>query len=156
MVSNRRCSFNTSFHFEYKRNIFYKISFYKFDCWTEISFKKISWKRGLIFTLRNLEPKLTSEIYKKQVCSIPCFHANCLGEKSADRSLKAIQYGSSKGPPNRFWGSKDLPTSFSPVTSTNIRNSPQAFLTLSFISFTFRTPQKNVFFPGQILIKLLR
>ena len=108
--------------------------------------KKNSWKRGLIFTLRNLEPKLTSEIYKKQVCSIPCFHPNCLGEKSADRSLKAIQYGSSKGPPTRFWGSKDLPTSFFPVTSTNIRNSPQAFLTRSFISFTFRTSQKMFFF----------
>ena len=33
------------------------------------------------------------------------------------------------------WGQKGLPTSFSPVTSTNVRFGPQNFLTFSFNPF---------------------
>ena len=70
------------------------------------------------------------------------------------------------------WGQKGLPTSFSPVTSTNVRFGPQNFLTFSFNPFAtlvqnfkfapsaspkllnLNQDLKKSNFSGQILIKL--
>ena len=62
---------------------------------------------------------------------------------------------------------KRLPTSFSPVTSVYVRTSPQNFqnLVLTFgvkfkgtspklVNFSQDNPSKNMFFSGQIFIKL--
>ena len=45
------------------------------------------------------------------------------------------------------WGQKGLPTSFSPVTSTNVRFGPQNFLTFSFNPFA-RVVQNFKFLPS--------
>ena len=51
-------------------------------------------------------------------------------------------------------GSKKSPTSFSPVTSTNVGISPQNFLTFSVIELEPRPSLKKSGFSGQILINL--
>ena len=70
-----------------------------------------------------------------------------------------------------MWGPKRTPTSFSPVTFTNVRISPQNFLTSSFNPFAntgvkcqgtwcqsqiidFKPKHASKKFSGQILIKL--